>query len=299
MSTVIEARGLSKRFGEHVVAVDALDLSVRRGEVYGLLGPNGAGKTTTLRMLLGLVRPSSGEATVLGHPPGAPEGLAGTGALVEEPALYPYLSGSDNLRVLAHYCGASGERIEEVLRLVELAGRAGDKVKTYSLGMRQRLGVAAALLKDPQVLILDEPSNGLDPKGMAEMRHLVRSLGTGERTVVLSSHLLVEVEQICDRVGIINRGRMVAEGSVDALRGGSSLLVTAEPLEEARRVCGALPEVTDVRVVDGALQVGVAHDRVPELNAALVRAGVRVFELRPVQQSLEAAFLELTDEVTV
>ncbi len=186
----MEARGLTKRYGRRITAVDGLDLSVRRGEVYGFLGPNGAGKTTTLRMLLGLIRPSSGTARVLGKKPGDPEGLARVGALVESPAFYPYLSGKDNLRVMARYSGVPYWRVDEALITVELGGRAKDKFRKYSLGMKQRLGVAAALLKDPDLLILDEPTNGLDPKGMADIRALIRKLGQGNRTVLLSSHLL-------------------------------------------------------------------------------------------------------------
>jgi ABC-type multidrug transport system ATPase subunit len=186
----IETRGLTKRYGDDIVAVDGLALRVRRGEVYGFLGPNGAGKTTTLRMLLGLVRPTAGGATVLGAPPGAPEGLARIGAMVEAPALYPYLSGRDNLRVLAGHAGVAEPRVDAVLEEVGLSARAGDRSRTYSLGMKQRLGVAAALLKDPELLILDEPTNGLDPAGMRDMRRLLRALGEGGRTVLLSSHLL-------------------------------------------------------------------------------------------------------------
>ncbi|MBA3703464.1 MAG: ATP-binding cassette domain-containing protein, partial [Rubrobacteraceae bacterium] len=190
---LVETSGLGKRYGA-ITAVRDLNISVRRGEVYGFLGPNGAGKTTTLRMLLGLLKPSSGTAKVLGEEPGSPLGLQGVGALVESPAFYPYLSGRDNLRVMASYCGAPHQRVAEVLGQVELAGRAKDKFKKYSLGMKQRLGVAAALLKDPELLILDEPTNGLDPKGMADMRAIIRRVGHGERTVLLSSHLLGEVE---------------------------------------------------------------------------------------------------------
>jgi ABC-type multidrug transport system ATPase subunit len=297
--TIISTRGLTKRFPGGIVAVESLDLDVYHGEVYGLLGPNGAGKTTTLRMLLGLARPTAGSASVLGLAPGRPEGLRRLGALVEEPALYPYLSGRDNLLVLARYCGVDDRRVAEVLDVVELTPRAGSKLKTYSLGMRQRLGVAAALLKDPELLILDEPTNGLDPKGMAEMRELIRSLGTGERTVVLSSHLMVEVEQVCDRVGIISRGRLVAEGSVEQLRGGAILVVDAEPLALAETVAARAPGVRDVERRDGVLHVGIERDEIPELNAELVRAGVRVRELRPARQSLESVFLELTEEATV
>jgi len=296
-TTAIETRGLTKRFGE-VLAVDGLDLEVRRGEVYGLLGPNGAGKTTTLRMLLGLARPTAGTATVLGWPPGNPEGLAQVGALVEEPAFYPYLSGRDNLRVLARCSRDSAARIDEVLRTVELTGRARSKLKTYSLGMRQRLGVAAALLKAPQLLILDEPTRGLDPKGMAEMRTLIQEIGQGARTVLLCSHLLGEVEQVCGRVGVIDKGRMVRQAPVEDLRAGGRLVVEAEPLEVAERVCRGFLGVSDVEVVDGRLELSLEGDQAGDLNAALQEAGVRVRELRRLQRSLESVFLELTEEET-
>ena len=180
MNLVVETHGLGKRYGERIVAVDGLDLSVRRGEVYGFLGPNGAGKTTTLRMLLGLIRPTTGSALVLGAAPGTPEGLGRLGALIESPTFYPYLSGRDNLRVLARYAGVPEARIAPVLEEVDLASRAGDRFRTYSLGMKQRLGIAAVLLKDPELLIFDEPTNGMDPAGMAEMRPFLREPRPGQ-----------------------------------------------------------------------------------------------------------------------
>ncbi|MDQ3566519.1 MAG: ABC transporter ATP-binding protein [Actinomycetota bacterium] len=295
---VVETRGLTKRYGR-IAAVESLDLTVRRGEVYGFLGPNGAGKTTTLRMLLGLIRPTSGDARVLGEKPGSPAGLGKVGALVESPAFYPYLSGQDNLRVMARYSGVRSPRIAEVLERVELSGRAKDKFRKYSLGMKQRLGVAAALLKDPDLLVLDEPTNGLDPKGMADMRDLIRRLGKGDRTVLLSSHLLGEVEQICDRVGVISKGSLVAEGSVAELRGKQGLLVRAEPIEEAARIAEKLVGVEEVAELGGALQLTTDPERAAEINAKLVSAGLRVSELRPAGQSLEEAFLELTGGETV
>ena len=291
---VIETRALTKRYGDAIVAVDDLALRVRRGEVYGFLGPNGAGKTTTLRMLLGLVRPTSGQAAVLGAAPGSPEGLARIGALVEAPAFYPYLSGRDNLRVLAGHAGVSEDRVETVLAEVRLSDRADDRSATYSLGMKQRLGVAAALLKDPELLILDEPTNGLDPAGMAEMREFMRSLGEGGRTLVLSSHLMGEIEQVCDRVGVIRDGSLVAEGTVEQLRGRAGLRVRAEPLSEAARVVGAIPAVDEVTSVDGVLDVAVDTAQAPAINRALVEAGIAVSELYPQKASLEDVFLELT-----
>ncbi|MGH3006709.1 MAG: ATP-binding cassette domain-containing protein [Gaiellaceae bacterium] len=291
---VIETRELSKRYGERIVAVDRLAMRVRRGEVYGFLGPNGAGKTTTLRMLLGLVRPTFGSALVLGARPGSPDSLARVGALIETPTFYPFLSGRDNLRVLARHAGAPESRIEPVLEEVDLAARASDRFGTYSLGMKQRLGIAAALLKDPELLILDEPTNGMDPAGMAEMRTFIRGLGRGRRTVLLSSHLMTEVEQVCDRVGVISRGALVGEGTVDELRGRESLWVRAEPLEQAERLLATLRGVEEVARVDGGLRIAADPAAAPAINRALVEAGIAVGELRPERTSLEKVFLELT-----
>jgi ABC-type multidrug transport system ATPase subunit len=293
-SFVIETSGLSKRYGERITAVDRLDLRVRRGEVYGFLGPNGAGKTTTLRMLLGLVRPTSGSALVLGAAPGSPEGLARVGALVESPSLYPFLSGRDNLRVLARHAHLSEGRVDAVLEEVELTSRASDRFGTYSLGMKQRLGVAAALLKDPELLIVDEPTNGLDPAGMAEMRTFIRGLGRGRRTVLLSSHLMTEVEQICDRVGVIRSGSLVGEGTVTELRGRETLRVRAEPVGAAERLLATLPAVERVTVSDSGLHIAADPSQASAINEALVEAGIAVSELRREQASLEEIFLELT-----
>jgi ABC-type multidrug transport system ATPase subunit len=218
---LVEARDLTKRYSGGVLAVMGLDLTVRRGEVYGFLGPNGAGKTTTLRMLAGLIRPTSGHAIVAGGSPGSPRSLTDLGAMIEAPAFWPYLSGRDNLRLLARYCRVPDRRVGTVLAEVGLTDRAHRAVGTYSTGMKQRLGVAAALLKDPALLILDEPSSGLDPQGMADFRQLITRIGQGERTVLLSSHLLSEAEQICTRVGVISKGRMVAEGTIEEIRGGT------------------------------------------------------------------------------
>ncbi len=291
----VVARGLTKRYGRRA-AVEDLTLTIGRGEVYGFLGPNGAGKTTALRMFLGLIRPTSGTVSVLGAAPGSPASLAHVGALIESPAFYPYLSGRQNLRTLALYTAASDRQVAEVLATVDLADRADDKFSTYSLGMKQRLGVAAALLNDPALLVLDEPTNGLDPRGMADMRELIRRLGHGDRTILVSSHLLGEIEQICDRVGVIQEGRLIAENTVAALRGPGALLVRATPLDAAERLAATLPGVTDVVVADGALRLAVAPERAAAINAAFVGAGIAVSELRPVQDSLESVFLTLTEE---
>jgi ABC-type multidrug transport system ATPase subunit len=293
---VIETHDLSKRYGERILAVDGLALQVRRGEVYGFLGPNGAGKTTTLRMLLGLVRPTSGTALVLGACPGSPQSLAHVGALIETPAFYPFLSGRDNLRVLARYSGTPEMRIQPVLEEVGLAARGSDRFGTYSLGMKQRLGIAAALLKDPELLILDEPTNGMDPAGMAEMRTFIRDLGRGRRTVLLSSHLMAEVEQIADRVGVISGGKLVGEGTVEELRGRESLWIRAEPLEDAERVVANLQGVEQVSRVDGGLRIAADPADAAGINRKLVEAGIDVGELRHERASLEKVFLELTQQ---
>jgi ABC-2 type transport system ATP-binding protein len=292
----IDARDLVKRYGERIVAVNGLTLRIRKGEVYGFLGPNGAGKTTTLRMILGLIRPTSGEVTVLGEAPSTATGLRRIGAMIEGPAFYPFLSGRDNLRVMARYAGVSEDRIEPVLAEVELAGRGHDTFSTYSQGMKQRLGVAAALLKDPQLLILDEPTNGLDPAGMAEMRTLIRGLAKGGRTVLLSSHLMTEVEQICDRVGIVRKGRLVAEGTVEDLRAEDALRVRVEPLDEARRVILEMNGVGEVTVQNGSLRIATDPARSAAINRALVNAGLTVSEVCVERSSLEDVFLDLTQE---
>jgi len=262
--------------------------------VYGFLGPNGAGKTTTMRILVGLMRPTGGSAVVVGTAPG--HSLAKVGSLVEAPAFYPYLSARDNLKALASYAGVPGSRIETVLTEVDLTDRAHDKYSSFSLGMKQRLGVAAALLKDPQLLILDEPSNGLDPQGIVEMRDLVRNLGKGERTVLLSSHQLAEVEQICDRVGVILRGKMVAEGTVAELRGQTGLALTAEPEQAAGEALVRLLGPEAVHFDDDGFRLDVPPGRAAEINRALVTAGIDVSELRPAARSLEDIFLQLTGD---
>ncbi len=293
---LIETYGLTKRYGNRL-AVDAVDLRVRRGEVYGFLGPNGAGKTTTLRMLAGLVRPTAGTVRVLGAAPGRPAALARIGILVEEPGFYPYLSGRDNLRVLARYAGLPAGRVDAVLDVVHLRSRGGDRFHRYSLGMKQRLGVAAALLKEPELLVLDEPTNGLDPAGMAEMRSLIAELKGGGHTVLLSSHLLGEVQQVCDRVGVISRGRLLREGTVAELRAGGSIVVRAEPLAEAARLARhLLGSVEAVTVDDGVLRLDAPAHRAGQVNRQLVEAGIEVSELRWSEPTLETVFLELTKD---
>ncbi len=296
---ILETDRLTRRYGDRL-AVDAVSMAVRPREVYGFLGPNGAGKTTMLRMLLGLVRPTSGRASVLGHPPGSPAALAGVGALVESPGFFPYLSGRDNLRVLARHARLDDVAVEAALEQVDLTDRASEPFRSYSLGMKQRLGVAAALLGNPRLLILDEPTNGLDPAGMADMRELIRALADAGQTVLLSSHLLGEVQQVCDRVGVISRGRLLAERTLAELRETAGLLVRAEPLPRAAEVASRMVGGANVARVDGALRLGVDPAAAPNLVRALVRADVDVTEVRPVERTLEHIFFELTtpEEVT-
>ena len=294
----IRTSALTKSYGPGTGVFD-LGLRVRRGEVYGFLGPNGAGKTTTMRMLAGLVRPTSGTVTVLGRRPGTRDALSGVGALIETPALYPHLSGRDNLRLLARYAGVPPVRVAEVLDEVSMTAKADGAFRSYSLGMRQRIGVAAALLKDPELLILDEPTNGLDPAGRADMRDLIVGLRRDHRTVLLSSHLLAEVEQVCDRVGVIRQGRLIAEGTVAELRGRAgegSLSITADPPERAAALVRQLPDVRSVDIIEGVLQVAVDPARAGAVNRLLVENGIDVTELRQRSVSLEDTFLELVGD---
>jgi ABC-2 type transport system ATP-binding protein len=291
----VETRQLTKRYGD-ILALNGLNLRVRRGEVYGFVGPNGAGKTTAMRMLVGLMRPTSGGASVLGMPAGSKGALARTGAMIEEPAFYPYLSGRDNLRVLARMAGVPDSRIPAVLDAVELAPRAQHGFSSYSMGMKQRLGVAAALLKDPQLLILDEPTNGLDPEGIADMRVLLRGLAEQGRTVMLSSHLMSEVELICDRIGIVRDGRLVAEGTLDELRGHEEIRVRVDSIERAREVLQPLPFVEAIRQDQGVLYLRSGTEHAAAVNRHLVDFGIEVSELAPAIQSLEQVFLDIVHE---
>ena len=298
----IVTRALTKRFGDRV-AVDHVDLEVPAGCAFGFLGPNGAGKTTMIRMLLGLTPASAGRASLLGHP--VPErrsaALARVGALVEEPRFHLHLSGRENLSVVAAVRGAAAaRRIAPALDRVGLAERADEKVGRYSLGMRQRLGVARCLLADPQLLILDEPTNGLDPAGIQEFRGMIRSFVHDEgRTVFLSSHLLDEVERVCDVVAIVDQGRVITQGSIHDLTARAArqeLIVGVEELGAAMLILEGDPHVREVREVDGALRVLLGSDprAASEINAALVGAGLAVTRLEPVRHTLEERFLALT-----
>ncbi|HUH04586.1 MAG TPA: ABC transporter ATP-binding protein [Kofleriaceae bacterium] len=294
---ILETRALTKRFRRRT-AVHELSLGVERGDVYGFLGPNGAGKTTTLRMMVGLIRPTSGTVTILGETLStfhrAP--LGRIGAIIETPAFYTYLSGRDNLRMMASLGGGCApSRIDEVLDRVELRVRAGDPVRIYSHGMKQRLAIAAALLPAPEIILLDEPTNGLDPMGIRDVRALVRSLASDDRlTVFLSSHLLSEVQQICTRGAILRRGEKIWEGRVDELLGERQYLrVRATPTERAIEVITGLGATCEQR----ADLLLVRDAPTPEdLVAALVAAGCRVAEIAAHVPSLEEVFVELVDD---
>jgi ABC-type multidrug transport system ATPase subunit len=292
---VVQTQDLTKRYGDRL-AVDRVSMTVRRGEVYGFLGPNGAGKTTTLRMMLGLIRPASGTATVLGRPAGSSEVTTRVGALVEGPGFYPYLTGRDNLRVMARYRKLPDSVVEEALERVDLADRGDDKFRAYSLGMKQRLGVASALMGDPELIVLDEPTNGLDPAGMADMRQLIVALARGGQTVLLSSHLLDEVQEICDRVGVISHGVLLRESTVSELRGGTSLTVRGLPVDRALAVAMRIAGDDAVRVDGDRLLLDLDPEQAPRLTRALVEEGVEVHEVRGIERTLEEVFLEMTRE---
>ncbi|HEY3828120.1 MAG TPA: ABC transporter ATP-binding protein [Solirubrobacteraceae bacterium] len=300
---IIETSGLTKRFGART-ALDGVDLRVPRGCAFGFLGPNGAGKTTMIRMLLGLTQATSGSMRLLGHPVPAERAVAlsRVGAIVEEPRFHPYLTGRENLRVVAAVRGPEvRERIEPALARVGLADRADQKVKSYSLGMRQRLGVARCLLSDPLLLILDEPTNGLDPGGIQEFREMIRAMVEHEgRTVFISSHLLDEVEKTCDAAAIVDRGKVVTQGAMAELAGGGEvrheLIIGVDDVDRALSAIDTSELVRDAHRSDEGLRVVLAGgpESAAQLNAALVGAGVAVMRLEPVRQSLEARFLEIT-----
>ena len=295
----VELRGLVKRYGE-LTAVDNVDLTVKAGDVYGYLGPNGAGKTTSLRMMLGLIRPTAGSVRIFGRDPmQTVRALDGVAGFVEAPRFYPYLNGRRNLELLASFDGGGARgRIDDALRTVELTDRAGDKVGGYSHGMRQRLGIAGALLREPRLLLLDEPATGLDPAGMRDMRRLIRRLADGGMTVLLSSHLMPEVEELCNRVAIVRSGAIVYEGALAELKeaAGSTYHLRTTDDTRALAVCEAQPGITDVRAEAGAVAFGGNEDAVAELSVALVEAGALIRSLVPQTATLEDLFFKLTED---
>jgi ABC-2 type transport system ATP-binding protein len=300
---IIETHGLRKEFrsrrGGRRVAVQGLDLAVPAGGVHGFLGPNGSGKTTTIRMLLGLARATSGEMKLFGSdvPHGLPTVIDRVGAVVEMPKFMPNFTGRQNLALLARSRGIPTARIDASLVTVGLAGRDQDRYRSYSLGMKQRLAIAATLLKDPMLLILDEPTNGLDPAGIREIRDTIRDLGEAGVTVLLSSHILAEVQQVCDSATIIGNGRMLASGRVDDLLGaGTSYRVVVPDLQAATRVLAD----AGIRATPDGPALRVEHDRPPEeITRALAAEQIWLSELTPVRADLETVFLELTAEDTL
>lgn len=283
-----------------MVAVDGIDLTVPQGSVYGYLGPNGAGKTTSLRIMLGLIRATAGTTELFGRDP-AREGvraLEGVAGFVESPMFYPYLSGRRNLHMLADLDGGSHhDRVEQVLAMVELDGRGEDKVGGYSQGMRQRLGLAAALLRGPRLLLLDEPTNGLDPGGMRDMRRLIGNLAAEGMTVLLSSHLMAEVEQLCTELAVIAHGRIRFAGTIPELRAGHAGFDYRLRVTDAVLAQGAAAEMDGVEVTvdDGQLLVRADPDTAALLTIQLGRAGVGIFSMVPDAASLEGLFFELTE----
>ena len=299
---VLRTRNLSKHYGKRL-AVDNLNLEVRRGEIFGFLGPNGAGKTTTIRMALGLIAPSAGNVEILGQDVATHRAhiLPRVGALVETPALYLYMSGRNNLRAVGSVLGGvPDERIDAVLELVGLRARQKDRVRTYSLGMKQRLGVAIALLQDPDILILDEPANGLDPAGIVEMRDLMHRLAAEGKTVFISSHMLSEVQQICTRVAIINLGRLISESSIEELISGrGEFTVKLERANEALALIQKQPWGRSARLdASGALVTLAPEGRGRNLNLFLVNEGFAPDMLTQTTQDLEQVFLSLTNSGT-
>lgn len=302
---VIACSGLTKRFGQ-TLAVDRLELRVGAGQVYGFLGPNGAGKTTTIRMLLGLIAPTSGRIVLLGGRLPDPSLTGRTGSMIEEPAFYPWLSGQQNLRVLAATSGGAASRtagaaeIGRVLGVTGLSGAAARKVRTYSQGMRQRLGVAAAMLGRPPLLIIDEPTNGLDPSGIRDIRELLRGLAADGTTVFLSSHLLAEVEQVCDRVAVIVQGRLVGEGPpamLGAIRRQVRVVVDAADCAAAARLLGRWP--IKIAAAGAGRELVVRHESGRDVNAALIAGGVVAESVAVEQPRLEDRFLEIIQPESV
>ncbi len=299
----LEASHISKRFGE-VQAVKDLSLKVNEGDVYGFIGPNGAGKTTSIRMMLGLIEPSAGEARIfgIGVKKRFREAIRNVGALVEGPAFYPYMSGRRNLRLFGRLSGGVDEgRIQETLELVGLGRRGDHKVKGYSQGMRQRLGIGLALMHKPRLLILDEPTNGLDPQGMREVRNLIRRIRSEEgTTILLSSHLLGEMELICDRIGIIYRGQIIKEGGMDDLIGsGADVVVIRVGPGEDEKCLGILKDRFKIEaeaVRKGAIEFARNEQELFPVNKALIEAGLSVESISSRRRSLEEYFVELTGE---
>ncbi len=299
---VIEANELTKRYGtrrgKSVLAVDRISFAVEQGQVFGFLGPNGSGKTTTIGMLVGIINPTGGSFRLFGAsgPRDLVAARARVGATLETPNFYPYLSGRDNLRIAATIKGVGRPRIEECLELVGLADRARHRFKTYSLGMKQRLALAATMLNDPELIVLDEPANGLDPQGMKEIREIIRILASRGKTIFLSSHLLWEVERTCTHVSIVRKGRIVATGTVaEVVSGATAAFLKAEDLDALAAALEEYPGASAVRRSDGGVIATLESDDLASVNRYLAGLGIHVSHLAPHRQSLEDAFMDLTE----
>ena len=298
--SILQTDALTKSYRRRVV-VDRVSLSVERGDIFGFLGQNGAGKSTVIRMALGLVRPTRGRVLLFGQdiPKHSLKALGRVGAIVEAPAFYENFSGWDNLRILAAMAGgANRRRIEEALVLLDLMERAQDPVRTYSHGMRQRLGIAQALLPRPEFIILDEPTDGLDPQGIREIRLLLPRLRDEfGLTILLSSHLLHEVERVCNVVAIIEKGQLLYQGSIRSLIAKEKLIkITVDPLEDAFRLLSSDPRLSVSQTGSQSLYVRILNEQIPHVNALLVANDIRVMELTPQRATLEEAFLTLTQD---
>lgn len=293
----IEVSDLTKRY-DNLAALEGASFTVPRGSICGFVGPNGAGKTTTIRMLLGLIAPTSGVGTVLGYPITEPEKyLSRVGAMIEGPAFYPALTGSENLRVLATLGGFPQERVDELISLVGLEGRGGDKYKTYSLGMKQRLGIAAALLPEPDLLILDEPTNGLDPEGIQEVRDLLKKLTAGGTTVFVSSHLLSEIEIISEHIVMLRKGEVVFAGAIEELllNQKPQLIVSTVNPDDLQKVIDIAAAAGHVATVRGGLaHIEGPHEYGATLNKLAFEAGITLSQLTPTLPNLEETFFEMT-----
>lgn len=296
--TILNVSGLNKSF-KKFKAISDINLKVYQGDVYGFLGPNGSGKTTTIRSILGLLNADSGTIEICGHDihKDFENAIRNIGAVVENPTLYPYLSGRKNLEMYADIQGLSKDRVDEVLKIVQLEDRAKDKVRKYSLGMKQRLGIAQALLGSPKLIILDEPTNGLDPHGMVEIRELIKALAKNENiTFFISSHLLYEVEQMCDRVSILKQGRVITEGYVKDLLASDEEIVKLEVMDttKAQNVLKDLDFIAHIEAKDGYLLLTTKKGMASQVNSILSQNDILINSIAPVQKTLESFFMDIT-----
>lgn len=296
---ILSVLELTKLFGKRK-AVDNLSFKINEGEIFGFLGPNGAGKSTAIKSMLSLIKPDSGDIEIFGKSirRNHNSALVGVGALVERPDFYEYLSAKQNLSILSKMDKVPSERVQEVLKIVGLEDRENDKVKAYSQGMKQRLGIAQALLSNPKLLILDEPTNGLDPRGMKEVRDLIRKLAEDGITILLSSHILHEVEQVCTSMAIINLGKLIKIGSVNELLKTSDTFITeihAKPITKAKKIMEQLPFISKITESGDKLKIRIPYDKLKELNKTLIDNGIEVSTIIP-RSSLEDYFLSLTGE---